>query len=192
MQRVVVEHDVRSEDKGKHAHSAIRLTLFSGKTPRSYSETDFDTWRSHVDLLMQDDSISDLDKTRKILESLLAPASDLVMHLDPASPPTDYLLLLDSAFGTMADGEELFVRFMNTLQDHGEKPSAYLQRLQVALYLTVRRGGLPKGEVERHLLKQFCQGCWDEGLLTDLQLEHKQLNPPPFAKLLMMLRAAEE
>lgn len=92
----------------------------------------------------------------------------------------------------MEDSEELFVRFMNTFQDQGDKPSAYLQRLQAALNLTVRRGGVPVEEVGRHLLKQFCRGCWDENLLADLQLERRKHKPPPFAELLMLLRTAEE
>lgn len=41
----------------------------------------------------------------------------------------------------MVDGEELFAQFLNTLQDPGEKPSAYLHRLQVALNRVKKRGG---------------------------------------------------
>ncbi|KAK7898506.1 hypothetical protein WMY93_019359 [Mugilogobius chulae] len=67
--------------------------------------------------MIDDSSLSDLEKTRKILESLLAPASDVIRPLGPDAIPKDYLKLLDSAFGTVEDGEELLVRFMNTLQD---------------------------------------------------------------------------
>lgn len=192
VQKIVVEHIVRSENKSAHSHSAIRLRTFSGKTPRPHSEVDYDTWHSHVDLMMKDTSISDLEKSRKILESLLVPASDIIRHLGPEAPPTDYLHLLDSAFATVEDGEELFVRFMNTLQDSGEKASTYLQRLQVALSNTVRRGGISVHEADRQLLKQFCRGCWDNSLLADLQLEHKKVNPPSFAELLLLLRTEED
>lgn len=84
------------------------------------------------------------------------------------------------------------MRFMNTLQDPGEKPSTYLHRLQVVLNLTVRRGGMSPQEVDKHLLKQFCTGCWDNALLADLQLELKKQTPPSFANLLLLLRAAED
>uniref|UniRef100_A0A3Q2VPU6 Paraneoplastic antigen Ma-like C-terminal domain-containing protein n=1 Tax=Haplochromis burtoni TaxID=8153 RepID=A0A3Q2VPU6_HAPBU len=170
VQKVVVEHVVKSVEKTSHAHSTLRLRAFSGKMPRPYSEADYETWRSHVDLLMEDTSLSELERTRKILESLLSPASDVIRPLGPEATPADYLNLLDSAFGTVEDGEELFVRFMNTLQDHGEKPSAYLLRLQVAVNHTVRRGGLEPHEVNKQLLKQFYRGCWDDNLLTELQL----------------------
>lgn len=81
---------------------------------------------------------------------------------------------------------------MNTLQDAGEKPSAYLYRLQTALRMTIKRGGITPEEADRHLLKQFCRGCWDNDLITDLQLEQKRNRPPPFAQLLLMLRTEED
>ncbi|XP_028435268.1 paraneoplastic antigen Ma1-like [Perca flavescens] len=192
VQKIVVEHIVRSEDKPSHSHSTLRLRAFSGKIPRPYSEVDYDAWRSHVDLMMKDFSISDLEKTRKILESLLIPASDVVRHLGPEAPPTAYLQMLDSAFATVEEVEELFLRFMNTFQDSGENPSSYLQRLQVSLCKAVRRGGVPAQDVDSHLLRQFCRGCWDNVLLKDLCLEHKKQNPPSFAELLMLLRTEEE
>ena len=191
VQKIVVEHIVRSEDRPPYSHSTLRLRGFSGKVPRPYSEVDYDTWRSHVDLMMKDVSLSDLDKTRKILESLLVPASDVIRHLGPEASPTVYLQLLDSAFATVEDGEELFARFMSTFQDSGEKSSTYLQRLQVALGNAVRRGGVPAQDGDKHLLRQFCRGCWDNALLADLHLEQKKQNPPSFAELLKLLRTEE-
>nr|XP_023673778.1 uncharacterized protein LOC111847105 [Paramormyrops kingsleyae] len=115
----------------------------------------------------------------QILESLLAPAADVVKGLRPDSSPSTYLQLLDSAFGTVEDGEELFAQFLNTLQDPGERPSTYLHRLQVAISLAVKRGGVAPLLVDKHLLKQFCRGCWDNALLSTLQLEQRKSSPPP-------------
>lgn len=81
---------------------------------------------------------------------------------------------------------------MNTLQDPGEKSSAYLQRLQLALNQAVKRGGVAPREVGRHLLKQFCRGCWDSALLSSLQLEQKKISPPSFSELLLILRTEED
>ncbi|KAL3972569.1 DnaJ-like proiein [Sarotherodon galilaeus] len=179
VQRIVVEYIVKSDDKMSRTHSILRLRAFSGKIPRPYNEADYDTWRSHVDLMMEDTS------------SLLIPASDVVRHLGPEAPPSTYLQLLDSAFGTVEDGEELLVRFMNTLQDPGEKPSAYLHCLQVALNRTVRRGGVQPQEVDKHLLKQFYRGCWDHDLLAVLQVELKNREAPSLAELLLLLTESE-
>lgn len=192
IQKVVVEHIVRREDLGPHLQSPVRLRSFSGKTPRPTNETDYDTWRSHIELLLNDPSMSHLQISRRILESLLPPAADVVKGLRPESPPVAYLQLLDSAFGTVEDGEELFAQFMNTLQDPGEKPSTYLHRLQLTLNLAVKRGGVASKEVDRHLLKQFCRGCWDSALLSSLQLEQKKSSPPSFSDLLLMLRTEED
>lgn len=192
VQKVVVEHIVRREDTGSFSPFPVRLRSFSGKTPRPNSEVDYDTWRSHIELLLNDPSMSPLQVSRRILESLLSPAADVVKCLCSNSLPSAYLQLLDSAFGTVEDGEELFAQFMSTLQDPGEKPSAYLQRLQLALNQAVKRGGVAPGEIGKHLLKQFCRGCWDAALLYSLQLEQKKSFPPSFSELLLIIRAEED
>lgn len=192
VQKVVVEHILRKDDIGSQIHSSMRIRSFSGKTPRPNNETDYETWRSHIELLLSDPSMTHLQVSRKILENLLPPAVDVVKCLSPSAPPVAYLQLLDSAFGAVEDGEELFAQFMNTLQDPGEKPSAFLHRLQLALNLAVKRGGIPPDDVDKHLLKQFCRGCWDSGLLSSLQLEHKKNCPPSFSELLLMLRTEED
>lgn len=192
IQKVVVEHIVRREDIGSFSSTPVRLRSFSGKTPRPNNEADYDTWRSHIELLLNDPSMSSLQVSRRILESLLSPAADVVKGLSSNSLPSAYLQLLDSAFGVVEDGEELFAQFMNTLQDPGEKPSTYLQRLQLALNQAVKRGGVAPGEVGKHLLKQFCRGCWDSVMLSGLQLEQKKNSPPSFSELLLMLRTEED
>lgn len=192
VQRYVVEHIVKSEDHAIHSLSSQKLRVFSGKVPRPPHETDFDTWRSSVDLIMKDPAVSDMQRSRKILESLLPPAADMIKHLSPDTLPDVYLQQLDSAYGTVQDGDELFAKFMGTFQDVGELPSAYLQRLQVSLNLAVKRGGALEQDVNKHLLCQFCRGCWDNTLLSELQLTQKKSNPPSFPELLLLLRTEED
>ncbi|XP_013855936.1 modulator of apoptosis 1, partial [Austrofundulus limnaeus] len=192
IQKVIVEHIVRNEDSALQVHTSLRLRPFSGRVPRPNSEVDYETWRSNVELLLKDMTQSDLYKSRKLLESLLSPAIDIVKHLTPDSPFSAYLEILDSAFGTVEDGDDLFAKYLNTMQDNGEKPSAYLQRLQVMLSTTLRRGGVIASDLDRHLLRQFVRGCWDNILIAELQLEQKKQNPPTFAELLLLLRTAED
>lgn len=192
VQRYVVEHIVKSEDHASHSFSSQKLRVFSGKTPRPAHESDFDTWRSSVDLLMKDPAVSDMQRSRKILESLLPPAADIIKHFSPDTLPSIYLQQLDSAYGTVQDGDELYAKFMDTFQDLGELPSAYLQRLQVTLNLAVKRGGASEQDISKHLLSQFCRGCWDNTLISELQLTQKKANPPSFPDLLLLLRTEED
>lgn len=188
VQRMVVEHIVKRDE----TQIPLKLRAFSGKIPRPSHEPDYDTWRSSVDLILADPTISDLQRSRRILESVLPPASDIVKHVSPTSLPVTYLELLDSAYGTVQDGDELYAKFLDTFQNAGEKPSAYLQRLQVALNSAVRRGGVLSCDVDKHLLAQFCRGCWDNALLAELQLKQRKTNPPSFAELLLLLRTEED
>lgn len=107
LQKVVVEHVVRREDVSPHLQTPVRLRSFSRKTPRPNNEVDYDTWRSHIEMLLNDPNMPPLQISRRIIESLLSPAADVVKGLQPNSPPLTYLQLLDSAFGIVEDGEEL-------------------------------------------------------------------------------------
>lgn len=191
IQRYVVEHIVKSDDSAAHL-STPRLRSFSGRVPRPQNESDYEAWRSGVELLLKDPAVSDLQRSRRILESLLLPAADMVRHLMPDTPPMVFLQILDSAYGTVQDGDELYAKFLELFQDAGENPSAYLQRLQVALSLTAKRGGVPAAELDRHLLNQFCRGCWDNTLISELQLKQRKSRPPSFAELLLLLRTEED
>lgn len=140
----MVEHIVRREDTSSFSSSPVRLRSFSGKIPRPNSEVDYDNWRSHIELLLNDLSLSPLEVLRRILESLLSSAANVVKGLSSNSLPFAYLQLLDSAFGVVEDGEELFAQFMNTLQDPGEKLFSYLHRSRLTRPLG--EGGLHQGK----------------------------------------------
>ena len=191
IQKVVVEHIIRNEPTNTPlAHSKIRT--FSGRLPRPNGEVDYDTWRTQVDLLLSDLSLTDALKVRKILESLLSPASEVVKPLGVTATPSTYVTQLDSAFGVVEDGEELFTAFLGSNQNSGEKPSAFLTRLHSLLTRVISRGGASASNVNELLLKQFIRGCWDQSLIISLQLETKKSIPPSFPELLLMLRTEED
>ncbi len=92
--------------------------------------------------MLSDPFISDLHRVRRIYDSLLPPATDVVKHVCPPALPGVYLEILESVYGSVEDGDELLAKFMGTLQNQGEKSSDYLHRLQVILSATIRRGAL--------------------------------------------------
>ncbi|KAL3979205.1 solute carrier family 15 (peptide/histidine transporter), member 3/4 [Sarotherodon galilaeus] len=174
VQRVVVEHVVRTSEMPSH----------------SPMPTDYNTWRTSIEVLINDPAISDLNCTQRILYSLLLP--DITKHLGPDAKPSEYLKVLDSAFGAVEDGDELYARFMNTLQNKGERPSAYLQRLHVCLTKAMRHRGVSASDFHKQLLKQFLHGCWEDSLISDLQLGQRKESPPSFSELLLLLHTEEE
>lgn len=190
IQKVVVEHVIRNDSTAPWS-TQTRLRTFSGRAPRPNGEVDYETWRTQVDLLVSDCSLSDVQKVRKILESLLSPAADVVKLLGVSSPPRAYVRQLDSAFSVVEDGEELFATFLSSNQNSGEKPSAYLNRLHSLLTRAISRGGVSVETLSEHLLRQFIRGCWDQSLIIALQLENKKNSPPTFPDLLLMLRTEE-
>lgn len=192
VQRVVVEHVVRSAELASQLHAPLKLKPFSGRLPHQHFEVDYDTWRGTVSFYLNDPMISDAQVVRKIIESLSPPASNLIKSLGPLAPSKAYLDLLDSAFAAVGDGDELFAAFLNLNQNAGEKPSDYLHRLHTALSFVVRSKGLAATESDRQLLRQFCRGCWNNSLISNLQLEHRKQNPPNFSEFLFLLRTEED
>lgn len=190
VQQYVVQHIIKNDDH--LVNFTQRLRPFSGRSPRPQTESDYDIWRSGVELLLKDPAVSDLQRPRRVVDSLLPPAADMIKHLGPDTPPSVYLQTLDSAYGTVQDGDELYAKFMDTFQDAGERPSSYLQRLQVALMQAMKRGRVLNQDFTRHLLSQFCRGCWDNSLITELQLKQRKHNPPLFAEFLLLLRTEED
>ena len=191
IQKVVVEHIMRSEPSPS-SYSQSRIRTFSGRLPKPNGEVDYDAWRTQVELLRCDSSLSENQKVRRILESLLSPAADIVRSLGTSASLSSYLEQLDAAFGVVEDGEELFATFLSSNQNSGEKPSAYLNRLQVLLTKAISRGGVAAKDSDKHLLRQFCRGCWDQNLIVGLQLEHQKSCPPSFPELLLLLRTEED
>ncbi|KAM9753970.1 paraneoplastic antigen Ma3-like [Menidia menidia] len=191
MQRFIVEHVVKSSDLRSDLHS-VKLRTFSGRVPCPSTEVDYDTWRSSVEFYLADPAVSKGQLVRKIVDSLVAPAATVVKSLGPYVPPRAYLNLLDSAYDIVKDGDDLFAEFLNINQNSGEKPSNYLHRLQIALTKIVKVKAISPHDSDKQLLKQFCRGCWNNSLISTLQLEKQKERPPTFSELLLLLRTEED
>lgn len=192
VQRVVVEHVVKSTETAAQLHSHVKLRTFSGRVPFPSHEVDYDTWRSSVEFYLTDPTVSQPQLLRKMVDSLLPPAALVVKSLGARATPCSYLDLLDSAYATVEDGDELFAKFLNTHQNSGEKPSDYLHRLQSGLNKVVKKKVVSACDADKQLLKQFCRGCWNNALIATLQLEQRQNNAPTFSEFLLMLRTEED
>lgn len=137
VQRVVVEHVVRTTDAVSFQYVPVHLRSFSLKSPDPLTNLITILGGRVLTSCWMTPSISDLSRTRKILDSLLPPATDVVKHIGPQASPAVYLDLLESVYVSVEYGDELLARFTTLLQNQGEKPSSYLHRLQVMLSGTV-------------------------------------------------------
>lgn len=78
IQRIVVEHVIKNDTSAVSSIQGSKwLKSFSGRIPRPPGEAGFETWCLHIQLMFQDRLPTDVQR-RKILESLLPPASDVV------------------------------------------------------------------------------------------------------------------
>lgn len=192
VQRVVVEHIVKSSDLSSQIHASVKVRPFSGKVPCPNFEVDYETWRNSIECHLADPTVSSAQLVRRIVDSLLPPAVSVVKSLGYQANPKAFLDLLDSAYATVEDGDELFAQFLNVNQNSGEKPSNYLQRLQTLLNRIVKMKTILPQDSDKQLLKQFCRGCWSNVLINNLQLEQRKKNPPTFPEFLLLLRTEED
>lgn len=142
-------------------------------------------------MLLADPNLSLLQVTRRIFESVLTPAADMLKNHGPDTLPDVLLRDLDSFYGTVQDGEDLNLQFLKAVQNAGERPSTYLQRLYVMLSTVVKRGGVAAADADRYLFKQFVKTCWDNAGINMWQLEQRTGNPPTFSELSLWLRTEE-
>ncbi len=57
--------------------------------------------------------------------------------------PKEYLIAIESAFGSSESGEDMYFKFRALRQRHGECLSDFLRRLEKILIRVVQRGSLP-------------------------------------------------
>lgn len=83
VQKVVAEHVIKSSDLSPRYHGHVKIRPFSGKTHCPHAESDYDTWHSNVEFHLVDTRMSDKHAVRKIIDSLIPPAANIVKHLGP-------------------------------------------------------------------------------------------------------------
>lgn len=195
VQRVIVEHIVK-HDSPVHLPPTRELSLFSGNSPKPSTEVDYGIWRLRAKQALNDPSLSEAQQRRMLLDSLLTPALNVALSIGAQASPSAYLHELDKAYGNVTGGEELYIQFLETHQNSGERASDYLRRLQTLLQEVVEGNGVAKQDADSQLLKQFLRGCWDDSLITTLHLK-EPLNVLPkstltFSQLLFKIRTFEK
>ena len=168
-----------------------RLRNFSGKPTCSNGELDFDAWKFQVEQLTSQGDISEAIQRRLILQSLVQPALGLVRSIGTTSSIEQILGVIDVVYGPSADGHSLLLKFHDSVQHADETATVYLQRLQRLLRRVVDSDELSTNSEYTYLLRQFCRGCHDEGIILTLCLESSPDRYDDFCELLMAIHNEE-
>lgn len=185
----VVQQPVTIEMPSRPPHRKLRL--FSGKTPVTSGESDFETWRMLATHILEDTHITEENKKITIIQSLLRPALDTVNTVRDSITSNACVQLLERIYGKIKDGHELVIDFHTTYQDTKELPSDYLNRLYLLLTEAADKNGLRIADIPHYLVRQFVRGCHDEELLTKLNLAEDPDNVLTFPDLLSKVRKEE-
>ncbi|KAL6461075.1 hypothetical protein MHYP_G00310410 [Metynnis hypsauchen] len=176
VQRVVVEHIVKHGSE-LHGPTQRKLRVFSGNLPKPSNEVEFGIWRLHARQVINDASLSANQQRQILIDSLLPPALNVALCVGDSASPNQYIQELENAYGSVTDGEELYIQFLETHQSSGEKASDYLRRLHTVLQEVIERKGIPKVNIDAQLMKQFIRGCWDDALIATLHLKESLSDP---------------
>lgn len=145
-----------------------KLTLFSGRDVPGPGEETFDSWLEHTNDVIEEWQVSDVEKRRRLIESLRGPAADLIRILktsNPAITTAECLKALEQVFGSVESSRDAQVRFLNTYQNPGEKLSAYVIRLEPLLQKVVEKGAIDKDNVNQARLEQVIAGANHSGTI---------------------------
>ena len=183
---VQVEHVVRSE----RDFLAHRLRPFSGNSPRG-GEVDYEEWRRQIDLVFEDDSISDRHKRQKVLSSLHPPALDIARGVSELSA-SSLLEYLEELYGSSTDGSKLLHDFFRMTRGTQERLGDYLQRLSVNLSKASQKGAINRDQVDETLATHFKSTCANERLTNVLHVKYDQAKPPSFQELMKEVKRIEE
>ncbi|XP_065110556.1 paraneoplastic antigen Ma1 homolog [Paramisgurnus dabryanus] len=172
-----------------------KLRVFSGIQPTPPGEEDYDSWMEQAAQMVSEWQCADSIKRQRIVESLRGPAADIIRFLKVSSPAvtaTEYLMALDTAYGSTESQSDLLVRFSNTYQEPGEKLSLFLCRLDKLLHRIFLKKGIKVEELNQKRMEQVVKGALTTDMVAlRLRMTHKLRDPPSFSELLREVREEE-
>lgn len=173
VKKLVVEHVI--QDKGSSTYRR-KLRLFSGSKPAPHGEVNFQTWRASAKQVVDDDGISEKEKRRCIMDSLLIPALNVVKNLPGTTTSEQLFKKLQKVYGTTESSEDMLYNFFEIFQKDKQLSSDFLQDLYTALtdILDASLETTDANTINEHLQNQFIRGCFDEELIAKLRLEEKK------------------
>ncbi|XP_047620036.1 paraneoplastic antigen-like protein 5 [Phacochoerus africanus] len=173
-----------------------KLRVFSGSTFPGPDEDSFEGWLEHVTELMPLWQVSEVEKRRRLLESLRGSALSVVRVLranDESMTVEQCLDALKQIFGAKEDCRTSQFKFLQTFQKSGEKISSFLLRLEPLLQKAVQKSPLSVRSTDMIRLKHIlARSCMSTSLRAKLELLDQRSRAPTFLELMQVIRDEEE
>ena len=148
------------------------IKQFSGAKTFSGGEVNFRRWNRAAKRVIEDEELTEAQKKRIILRSLVGKADDSIEMIRGrlAGEIVDFL---KSLYGNVSSVEDLKANFIQHFQNENETASDYLTELYIDLCEIMELSPTRMNLFELHmeLMAQFCRGTHDEELLTKLGWE---------------------
>ncbi|XP_029413830.1 modulator of apoptosis 1 [Nannospalax galili] len=170
-----------------------QLSLFSGRDPPEPGEEEFESWMFHTTQMMKMWQVSDVEKRRRLIESLRGPAFDIIRVLkinNPLITVAECLQALETIFGVIDNPRVLQVKYLTTYQKEDEKLSAYVLRLEPLLQKLVQKGAIEKEVVNQARLDQIVAGAVQRTVRRQLGLPEGS-PAPGLLQLLTLIKDKE-
>ena len=155
-----------------------------------------ENWIEQAKLMIAESDCAEKEKRKRIVESLKGPALEIIKAVrlsNGDARASEYLVALESAFGTSESGEDLYFAFRLLRQNSCEALSEFLRRMETSMTKVVQRGGLQAAQVDRVRIEQLLRGAVESDMmLLKLRLRERKGSPPTFLTLLNEIREEEE
>ncbi|XP_012644303.1 paraneoplastic antigen-like protein 5 [Microcebus murinus] len=173
-----------------------KLKVFSGSTFPGSGEESFEAWLEQATEMLQLWQVSEIEKRRRLLESLRGPALSIMRVIrsnDDSITVEQCLDALRQIFGNKEDNRTSQFKFLQTFQKHGEQISAFLLRLEPLLQKAVQHSPLSVRSADMIRLKHIlARATMTPTLRGKLELLDQRGCPPTFLELMKLIRDEEE
>ncbi|XP_020824352.1 paraneoplastic antigen Ma1 homolog [Phascolarctos cinereus] len=161
----------QDESELKQESQFDKLGSFSGENPCPPEEELYDSWIKHATEILKQWKVNDMEKQKRLMESLKGRAFDLIRILKLQTPDAtvlECLQKLDKQYGGAETPQQTYVQLLTTFQHEGEKPSEFVMRVDKLLQNLVAKGAVRPSEVNTVRLAQVSSGLLDN---KDLQAQ---------------------
>lgn len=173
-----------------------KLKVFSGSSFPGPGEESFEVWLEQVTEIMQVWQVSEIEKRRRLLESLRGPALSIIRVLRAHNDTMTVEQCLDALkqiFGSKEDHRTAQLKFLQAFQLSREKTSVFLLRLEPLVQKAVQHSPVSVRSTDHIRLKHvLARANLTSTLRGKLEILDQRGCPPTFLELIKLIRDEEE